>query len=139
VVHHVTYVSARYPSFMGSLGILFCWARSPAAKVFPLAFAPDSRPVSVAGSGCATCPISGAVRSLMRRTFRQADRILVTATRSRWCRGDGVTSAKSNCDRAFGPYLFDAKCIPQRGVHTPRLLYVGRLLEWKGLAIALAP
>jgi hypothetical protein len=54
VVHHITYVSARYPSFMGSLGTYrFGSVRSPVAKRSPVPFVPDSRPSNDSGSGYA--------------------------------------------------------------------------------------
>jgi glycosyltransferase involved in cell wall biosynthesis len=139
VVHHVTYVSARYPSFMGSLGIPFLLGPVSGGEGVP----PRLRSGFSAGQRCRErlrdlsnflVPFD----PLMRRTFRQADRILVTRDTlalvpRRWRHKCEIQLAIG----LSGPYLFDAKCIPQRGVHTPRLLYVGRLLEWKGLAIAL--
>jgi len=65
--------------------------------------------------------------------LRQADRILGHPRHARAGAAAMASQVRNPTgDRAFGPYLFDAKCIPQRGVHTPRLLYVGRLLGGKG-------
>jgi glycosyltransferase involved in cell wall biosynthesis len=138
-VHHVTYVSTRYPSFMGSLGI-------------PLLFGPVSGgegiPPRLRSGLSAGARFQEWLRHLsnflvpfdplMRHTFRRAERILVTRDTlelipRRW-------RHKCNVQLAIGlsePYLSTAKCDQERSPHSPRLLYVGRLLEWKGLAIAL--
>jgi len=140
VVHHVTYVSARYPSFMGSLGIPFFFGPVSGGEGVP----PRLR------SG-----FSAAQRwrerlrdlsnflvpfdPLMRRTFRQADRILVTRdtlslVSQRWRHKCELSLAIGLSDQ----YLSNAKCKRKLNVlHSPQVLYVGRLLEWKGLHIAL--
>jgi glycosyltransferase involved in cell wall biosynthesis len=139
VVHHVTYVSARYPSFMGSLGIPFFFGPVSGGEAVP----PRLR------SG-----FSAAQRwrewlrdlsnflvpfdPLMRHTFRQADRILVTRDTlslvpQRW-------RQKCELSLAIGlsnSYLSGAKGKRKYNVRSPQLLYVGRPLDWKGLHIAL--
>ena len=79
VVHHVTYVSARYPSFMGSLGIPFLFGPVSGGEGIP----PRLRSGLSAGARFQEWlrDLSNfLVRfdPLMRHTFRQAERILVT-------------------------------------------------------------
>jgi glycosyltransferase involved in cell wall biosynthesis len=139
VVHHVTYVSARYPSFMGSLGIPFLFGPVSGGEGVP----PRLRSGFSAGQRCRERirDLSNFLVTfdpLMRRTFRQASHILVTRDTlalipRRW-------RHKCQIQLAIGlsePYWFDAKGVAKPGAHSPRLLYAGRLLEWKGLPIAL--
>jgi len=139
VVHHVTYVSARYPSFMGLLGIPFFFGPVSGGEGVP----PRLRSGFSAGARCRE-----RLRSLsnflvpfdpmMRHTFRHADRILVTRDTlalvpRRWHR-------KCESQLAIGlsgPYLSNARSVDKCAAHPPLLLFVGRLLEWKGLAVAL--
>ena len=138
VVQHVTYVSVRYPSFMGSLGI-------------PFYFGPVSGGEKVPARLRKSLPLGERLREwlrdrsnrliardpLLRRTFRQSDKIIVTRDTvpiipQRWrhkCEVQlaiGLTSEYLN--QAAAPYR-SSRCF--------RLLYVGRLLDWKGVDIAL--
>ena len=139
VVHHVTYVSARYPSFMGLLGIPFFFGPVSGGEGVP----PRLRSGFSAGARCRErlrdlsnflVPFD----PLMRHTFQHADRILVTRDTlalvpRRWHRKCEMQLAIG----LSGPYLSNARSVERSAAHHPRLLFVGRLLEWKGLAIAL--
>lgn len=139
VVHHVTYVSVRYPSFMGSLGIPFFFGPVSGGESVPLRL----RSGFSAGQRCREWlrDLSNALvcfDPLMRHTFRQAERILVTRDTlalipRRWRHKCEIQLAIGLSD----PYWFDSKGKPKRSAPRPHLLYVGRLLEWKGIAIAL--
>lgn len=139
VVHHVTYVSARYPSFMGSLGIPFLFGPVSGGEGVP----PRLRSGFLAGQRCRERlrDVSNfLVRfdPLMRRTFRQATRILVTPDTVRLV--PRCWHHKCETHLAIGLselYLSEAKSKTTRSRQSPQLLYVGRLLEWKGLSIAL--
>ncbi len=138
VVQHVTYVSARYPSFMGSLGIPFYFGPVSGGEAVP----PSLRSGCSAGERCreAVRDISNnLVRfdPLMRRTFRQASRIVVTRDtlrllpRSVHCKAEqSLSIGTPECDKGRNKHMSAARA----GL---RLLYVGRLLEWKGVDIAL--
>jgi len=139
VVHHVTYVSARYPSFMAALGIPFWFGPVSGGEVVP----PLLRAGFSAGQKRREWlrDISNflvALDPLMRRTFRQAERILVTRDTlplvpRRW-------RNKSTVNLAIGlsqPDLTATSYQAKRSAHDLRVLYAGRLLEWKGVDIAL--
>lgn len=135
VVHHVTYVSARFPSFMGSLGIPFWFGPVSGGETVPVrlrsGFSLGERLREISNRLVPLDP-------LMRRTFRQAEKILVTRDTlplipRRW-------QHKANVQLAVG--LSDQEPVGRRqkvrrNSNQINLLYVGRLLEWKGVDIAL--
>lgn len=139
LVHHVTYVAARYPSFMGSLGIPFWFGPVSGGEAVP---APLRTGFS-AGQRCREWlrDISNRlvrVDPLMRRTFREAEKILVTRETMRLLPQQCHTKSRVQLaiglpDRDLPPYHRESNH-PAIG---PELLYVGRLLEWKGVDIAL--
>jgi glycosyltransferase involved in cell wall biosynthesis len=139
-VHHVTFVGLRAPSFMGLLGLpLFLGPVSGGETVPKLLRAGMTRKAKwrewvreVANRAIQADPI-------MRTSFRRAERIFVATPES----------------LRLIPKMFLEKCTVQLGVGlsreymgwigqqcnppsvTMRLLYAGRLLEWKGLDLAL--
>jgi len=139
VVQHVTYVSVRFPSFMAALGIPFWFGPVSGGEAVP---APLRAGFSVRQKRREWFrDISNflvALDPLMRRTFRQAESILVTRDTlplvpRRW-------RHKSTVHLAIGlPEHVPpaAPCMAKRGAHNFRVLYVGRLLEWKAVDIAL--
>jgi len=139
VVHHVTYVSARYPSFMAALGIPFWFGPVSGGEVVP----PRLRAGFSAGQKRREWlrDISNflvALDPLMRRTFRQAERILVT--RDTLGLVPGRWRHKGTVHLAIGLSEQDStatNCQAKRSAHGFRVLYAGRLLEWKGVDIAL--
>ena len=139
VVHHVTYVSARYPSFMGSLGIPFFFG--PVSGGEGVSPSPSLRILGRSRCREWLRDLSNflvAFDPLMRHTFRQAERILVTRDTlalipRRWRHKCEIQLAIGLSD----PYLFRLPRQTQAQPPRPHLLYVGRLLEWKGTAIAL--
>jgi len=139
VVQHVTYVSARFPSFMGSLGIPFWFGPVSGGEVVP----PRLR-----SRFSVRQRLRERLRDLsnflvrfdpfMRRTFRQAERILVTRDTLplipwRWRHKAVVKLAVGLSDASQGRTQ-QRRGRESRDLH---LLYVGRLLEWKGVGIAL--
>lgn len=139
VVHHVTYVSARFPSFMGSLGIPFWFGPVSGGETVPVPLRfgfsrRERRRELLREISNHLVPLD----PLMRRTFRQAEKILVTRDTlplipRRW-------QHKANVQLAVG--LSDQEPDGRRQKlrrNSPQihLLYVGRLLEWKGVDIAL--
>lgn len=139
LVHHVTYVSARYPSFMGSLGIPFWFGPVSGGESVPL----QLRAGFPAGQRRreqlrALSNFLVRLDPWMRRTFRQADRILVTKDTlalvpERWRHRCMVRLAIGLSDR----YGHIGRLTGSPGAPGLRLIYVGRLLEWKGVDIAL--
>jgi glycosyltransferase involved in cell wall biosynthesis len=139
VVQHVTYASGRYPSFMASLGVPFYFGPVSGGETVP-------RCMRSSFSVAQRCrewlrDLSNFVvprDPVMRWVFQRADRLLVTRDTlslvpPRWhhkCQAQlaiGLTSQYLN--------HVDART-PASG-NSYRLLYVGRLLEWKGIDLAL--
>jgi len=138
-VQHVTYASIRYPSFMGSLGVPFYFGPVAGGEAIP----PHLRAGLPAGQRWheRLRDVSNffvPLDPLMRRTFRQAERILVTRdTLPLVCRRwrDKTTVQLAVGHSEHGLTLARPGLRPKAG--ELRLLYVGRLLECKGLDIAL--
>ena len=139
VVHHITYASARYPSFMGSLGIPFWFGPVSGGEAVPAPLRPGF------SAGQRFCERLRDISNyllrldpLLRTTFRRASRILVTRDTqpllpSR-CQGKTrihLAIGLSNEELNVEPRLPTDPCAGLR------MLYVGRLLEWKGIDIAL--
>ncbi len=139
VVQHVTYVSVRYPSFMGSMGIPFYFGPVSGGEEVPPKLRKDfsvqerwrERLRDVSNRLIPFDP-------LLRRTFRQAEKIIVTR--------DTVSlvprSWRYKCEvrLAIGltaDYLDQATAAAPHSGPGVRMLYVGRLLESKGVDIAL--
>jgi len=134
VVHHITFVSYRQPSFMGSLGIPFIFGPVGGGETMPSQFR-KSLPVNgrlsewIRGIGNRAIGLD----PLMQRTYASAS-VIACATEEtlhaipRWFR------SKCIVQRAIGISNTDehqnADDSKQRG---SQLLFVGRLLYWKGL------
>ncbi len=139
VVQHVTYVNARYPSFMGSLGIPFYFGPVSGGEEVPPKLRRDFSVRERLREGLRD--LSNrliAFDPLLRGVFRQAHKIIATGNTvplipQRW-------RHKCEVRLAIGltrEYLNQAAVLPHRSDRCFRLLYVGRLLEWKGIHIAL--
>ena len=139
-VQHVTFVGLRAPSFMGRLGLPFVLGPVSGGECVPrrlrggmsLAARVREHARDVANRLVRSDPV-------MRQSFRQAERILVTTAES----------------ARLVPEKFREKCEVQLGVGLSRnylgwtgpgrragegvlrLLYAGRLLEWKGVDLGL--
>lgn len=136
-VHHVTFVSWRQPSFMGRLGI-------------PLLFGPvgggETMPAALRGNLSLRSRLSETIRNLgntmvgydplMLSTYSQAQTIACTTAET----------------MARIPARFRGKCIVQPAIGideseilapsradsaAPHFLFIGRLLYWKGLHLAI--
>ena len=142
LVHHITYVSARYPSFMGSLGIPFWFGPVSGGEAVPAPLRPGFSP-GQRGREWLRDVSNRAVPldPFMRRTFRRAARIFVT--RDTLSLIPRPFRDKSTVQLGIGlPPDGTATAVPTIQTRQPRrgelrLLYVGRLLEWKGVDIAL--
>ena len=142
LVHHITFVSFRQPSFMGRLGIPFIFGPVGGGETMPRAFfrnLPLSARCSEMIRGLGNRVV--ALDPFMRRTYASA-RTIVCATQETF---DAI------------PPKFHEKCLVQRAigieasqigqVHAseepvlqeskPQFLFIGRLLYWKGLHLAL--
>lgn len=139
-VQHVTFVGLRAPSFMGWLGLPFVLGPVSGGECVPQQLRSAMSPSDKLREWVRDVA-NRAVRfdPIMRASFRRAERILVTTPAS----------------RRLIPEAFQEKCEVQLGVglnreylgwtgpglRSPkpelRVLYVGRLLEWKGVDLAL--
>jgi len=138
-VQHVTYVSARYPSFMGSLGIPFCFGPVSGGERVPVelrkGFSTRERwRERLRDLSNWLLPFD----PVLRRMFRQATKIIVTPDTvslvpRRWRNKCGVRLA-IGLSSQYRAQASAGSRRPQRGWH---LLYVGRLLDCKGVDIAL--
>ncbi len=140
LVHHVTWVSLRAPSFMGRLGIPFYFGPVSGGERVPKLLRRDMSRRAEAVELVRECA-NRLLRldPLMLSAFRRADRIYITSRDS----------------LPLIPVRFHTKCAIQLavGLHRKQLgfsrrsiasthnvlrcLYAGRLLEWKGLWLAL--
>lgn len=134
-VHHVTFVSYRQPSFMGSLGIPFIFGPVGGGETMPASLLPTLSPAGrraerLRNLASALLPFD----PFMHRTFRKAHLIACTTAET----------------LARIPQRYRPKCLVQpaigindweiavRGQDSPgpHFLFVGRLLYWKGLHLA---
>lgn len=136
VGHHVTFVSHRFPSFLAWLGIPYVWGPVAGAETAPRAFYSTFGLKAVAKQVLRDLS-NAAVRfdPLVRRTARNA-RTLLAAT----------PDTASFVSRAFGREVETSLAIGwSSGIASPRddadgplkMIYVGRLLYWKGVHLAL--
>ncbi|HEY5177739.1 MAG TPA: glycosyltransferase [Terriglobales bacterium] len=139
VVQHVTYASGRYPSFMASLGIPFYFGPVSGGETVPRRIRSS---FSVA-QRCREClrDLSNFVvprDPVMRWVFQRADKLLVT--RDTLSLVPPCWRHKCSTQLAIGltsEYWNHVDVPIARSSNSYRLLYVGRLLEWKGLDLAL--
>jgi len=135
-VHHVTFVSYRQPSFMGGLGIPFIFGPIGGGETMPPRLL---RTLSIRGRTSEAIRNLGgkliALDPLMHSTFSRAAIIACTTAETvaripRRYRPKCVVQLAIGIDEAE---IVAAPCEPPRA---PRLLFVGRLLYWKGLHLA---
>ena len=136
-VHHVTFASYRQPSFMGGLGIPFIFGPVGGGESMP---AQLRRGLSIRNRFAEAVRNLGnrliALDPLMRSTFSSAQTIACTTPET----------------MARIPAIYRAKCVVQPAIGldeaeihepscdepiAPHFLYVGRLVYWKGLHLAL--
>ena len=140
LVHHVSFVSLRAPSFMGWLGIPFYFGPVSGGECVP----PTLRRNMTSGARAFELARDCANRltrfdPLMRIAFRQAKRIYVTSTDSLNL-VPGKYRHKCEVHLAVGltRQQLGFSCRTAAGSHRElRCVYTGRLLEWKGLHLLL--
>lgn len=144
VVHHVTFVSARFPSFMGRLGIPFVFGpvaggeAAPAALWWPLGCrARILETLRNASSHWVRCSY------LMGRTFAAADCILTTSPQStRLVPARFLPKASEMLGIALGRRELEefaarsARNAEDQG-DAFRIFFAGRFLYWKGMTLGL--
>ena len=139
-VHHVTFVGLRAPTFMGWLGLRFYLGPVSGGESVPTALRADmswgarcrERVRDVANRLIQADPI-------MRAAFRRATRIFVTTHESkqlipRAYRGKCSVQLGVGLSREYLAWTSQRRTVKDGTLH---LLYGGRLLEWKGVDLAL--
>ena len=140
VVHHVTWVSFRQPSFMGGLGIPFIFGPVAGGEAAPRRLR--------AGYGMRQWAadlfrdlVNFVVRfdPCLRSTFRRAERIYVTSEQTLKCLPRRYRE-KARVQLAIGIDWTDTEDHPieiERNHDEFRVLYVGRFIGWKGMHLGL--
>ncbi|GJI98699.1 hypothetical protein RugamoR57_54170 [Duganella caerulea] len=137
LVHHVTWVSFRQPSFMGRLGIPFYFGPVAGGDEIPAGyarnFAPKQKVVEVV-RGIANRLVR--YDPLMRMTFGQAERLFVTSA-GHLSRLPVAAAAKARVELAIGMDALAQMPVVARGAGGQRLLFAGRCIGWKGMDLGL--
>jgi glycosyltransferase involved in cell wall biosynthesis len=137
LVHHITFAVYRHPSFMGRLGIPFIFGPIGGGEYAPPALL-RSAPWRAAVSGFLRWAGNGVavIDPLVRSTFHSAALI--------FCKTPETLAAVPRGARAkcfsLQDVATDAALLaqaPSVGSETPRFLFAGRLLYWKGVHLAL--
>lgn len=138
LVHHVTFVSIRQPSFMGLLGLPFVFgpvaggerAPWPLRRSYPFKGWLRDLARDVLNLGVRVDP-------LMQLTFRRAQKILVTSPQTRQLLPPAC-ARKADVQLAIGidPSLADSSH-PMRPEGSFSILYVGHLLYLKGMHLGM--
>jgi glycosyltransferase involved in cell wall biosynthesis len=136
-VQHITFASVRQPSFMGVLGIPFIFGPVGGGETMPAQF---QRGIPLAGR------ISETIRNLGNALLSFDP--FVQFTLSRAC----IIACTTSETLARIPVRFRARCLVQPAIAThepestagcaailprPHFLFIGRMLYWKGLHLAL--
>jgi len=137
IVHHITFGAHRYPSFMGGLGIPFFLGPIGGGEASPPALlrsAPLLPKIFEALRTLANRMV--AIDPMVQKTFLRATLIFCKTQETR----NGVPPGlRHKCplvpDVAAESALVASS--PPAGSETPRFLYAGRLLYWKGVHLAL--
>ena len=141
-VHHITFVSARHPSFMGGLKIPFFFGPVAGGESAPLHLraAYPLRGLIIDGLRDVTNFLAR-FDPFLRQTFRQASKIFVTSEQTL-----GLIPIcfrhKASIQLAIGldkkwlePISTSNRAAKERQV--TKILYVGRFLYWKGMDLGL--
>ncbi len=138
MVHHITFVSIRQPSFMGLLGIPFIFGPVAGGEYAPFAL---RKGYGIKGQ------IKDFVRDIsnylikfdpfMHHTFSSANKLLVTSEQSKSIIPKCYHN-KTNINLAIGINTNNVKRRRnENDISRIKLLYIGRILYWKGMCLGL--
>jgi glycosyltransferase involved in cell wall biosynthesis len=136
-VHHVTFVSFRQPSFMGFLGIPFIFGPAGGGESMPR---PLLKGLPFGGRVAEVVRSTGnsliAIDPFMQATFSRAE-IIACTTEETLARIPRRFREKCVVQRAIGIDKAEIEALRDTSASKHQFLYVGRLLYWKGLHLAL--
>jgi glycosyltransferase involved in cell wall biosynthesis len=136
-VHHVTFVSFRQPSFMGFLGIPFIFGPAGGGECMPRSL---RRGLPFSGRVAEFVRSAGnsfvAIDPFMHVTFSRAE-IIACTTEETLARIPGRFRKKCVVQRAIGIDKEGIGALRDISDSKHQFLYVGRLLYWKGVHLAL--
>ena len=139
LVHHITFVSFRQPSFMGGLGIPFIFGPVGGGESMPRIFRrglPASGRIAEISRGLGNQFV--AIDPFMRHTYGRAQ-MIVCATHETLAAVPDSFRQKCLVQRAVGienSRIEGPNAEPASSESRPQFLFVGRLLYWKGLHLA---
>ena len=138
VVHHVTFASVRQPSFMGNLGIPFIFGPVGGGES-----APWHLRIHYGFKGFLLDTVRDIANLLvkidpfMRQTFHQAKEIYVTSEQTKKIIPSQY-HLKTKVQLAVALDTFSVKnSVMELSNHGYRILFIGRLLYWKGMGLGL--
>lgn len=136
LVQHITYATARFPSFMGQLGIPFLMGPVGGGEHAPRALR-RGLPVAARLFEDARDIANRIMRfdPFVRTTMRQADRVLVKTRDTLDALPEFVAAKASQSTELGMPAIEPGSARPDNPA--PRLLFVGRFIHVKGLHIGL--
>lgn len=140
LIHHVTWVSFRQPSFMGLVGAPFYFGPVAGGDEIPPGYTQDFSTKQKLLEGVRRFANS-LIRfdPFMRLTFATATRVFFTSE-GHLARVPASVAAKSSVELAIGSDLqADMDVAPDivKAGSSDRLLFVGRCIGWKGMDIGL--
>jgi glycosyltransferase involved in cell wall biosynthesis len=140
LVHHVTWVSFRQPSFMGGLGIPFYFGPVAGGDEVPRGYAQAfSRGQYIVEVARGLLNRLVVFDPLMRLTFHQASRVFFTS-QGHLTRVPEFVHSKSQIELGIASNSHALQLLPPlavRGAASARLLFVGRCIGWKGMDLGL--
>ena len=139
-VHHVTFVSLRFPSFMGKLGIPF---------IFGPVAGGENAPWRLRNCYGILGFVIDAIRDLsnlwikidpfMRATFKQAHKIIATSNQTKELipkKFQGKTQIQLAIGLNTNDFKIDSSNTPKKSSQF-KILYMGRFVYWKGMDIGI--
>jgi glycosyltransferase involved in cell wall biosynthesis len=135
--HHITFGTVRFPSYMGLLGIPFIFGPGGGGETTPIRLRKGFSFLNnivdfirdISNTWIKFDP-------LMNLTFKTATKILVKAKESKACI---PKKFQNKVDLCLDSGIDAPQQYPDRPTHPhPKILFVGRLIYWKGLHIALS-
>lgn len=142
LVHHITFVNLRTPSFMGRLGTRLIVGPAGGGEKAPWRLAAGIGPRGLVSEVARAGLIFLArFNPFTRAMIQRADRVIATSRQSSRLVPESE-NGKVSVALAIGtdPDLFDVRteASDRNAQEAPRILYAGRMLAWKGMDLGLS-